>query len=139
MPSPLFPGIRYADAPAAIDFLCNAFGFARHAVYADDTDKTLIHHAQLTLGDGMIMLGSARPDETQKLYGLKTPGEANGTTMSIYVYVPDADEHWNHAKEAGADIVTPPHDNEGYPGRGYAARDSEGHVWSFGSYNPWAG
>jgi uncharacterized glyoxalase superfamily protein PhnB len=139
MPSPLFPGIRYADAPAAIDFLCNAFGFTRHAVYADDTDKTLIHHAQLTLGDGMIMLGSARPDETQKLHGLKTPGEANGTTMSIYVYVPDADEHWAHAKAAGADIITPPHDNEGYPGRGYAARDPEGHVWSFGSYDPWAG
>ncbi len=42
------------------------------------------------------------------------------------------------AVAAGAEILTPPHDNEGYPGRGYDARDPEGHVWSFGSYDPYA-
>ena len=134
----LVPSIRYADAPAAIDFLCSAFGFQTHAVYVDETDKSLVHHAQLTLDDGMIMLGSARPDQATGLYGWKTPAEAAGTTMSIYVYVPDADAHWARAKDAGAEIITAPHDNEGYPGRGYAARDSEGHVWNFGSYDPWA-
>jgi uncharacterized glyoxalase superfamily protein PhnB len=138
MPSTVIPCLRYTDAPAAIAFLCSAFGFTRHVVYADDTDKTLIHHAQLTLGDGMIMLGSARPGEVSRLYGWKTPAAAAGNTMSIYVYVPDADAHAAHAQEAGATIVTPPQDNEGYPGRGYAARDPEGYVWSFGSYDPWS-
>ena len=39
--------LAYKDAPAAIDFLCKAFGFDRHAVYADDKDPSFIHHAQL--------------------------------------------------------------------------------------------
>ena len=134
----LIPGIRYVDAPAAIDFLCNAFGFRRHAVYADDADPTLIHHAQLILDDGMIMLGSAQPGEAQRRYGWKTPAEAGGNTMSLYVYVADPDAHCARAHAAAADIITEPHDNEGYPGRGYDVRDSEGHVWSFGSYDPWA-
>ena len=60
MPATIIPGFRYVDAVGAIDFLCKAFGFERHAVYADDADPALIHHAQLTLGDGMVMLGSAR-------------------------------------------------------------------------------
>ena len=57
--------------------------------------------------------------------------------MSVYVYIPDPDAHCAHAQAAGAEIISAPHDNEGYPGRGYAARDPEGHVWSFGSYDPW--
>ena len=138
MPNALIPCIRYDDAPAAIEFLCNAFGFVAHAVYGDNADTRVIHHAQLTLGDGMLMLGSARKDDAQRLHGWKTPAEAGGTTMSIYVYVPDADAHCAHARAAGADIVSAPKDNDGYPGRGYAARDPEGHVWSFGSYDPWA-
>ncbi len=114
----LIPSIRYADAPAAIDFLCNAFGFERHAVFADEADPKLIHHAQLVLDGGMI--------------------EAGGTTMTLYVYVPDPDAHCAQARAGGAEIIAEPHDNDGYPGRGYAARDSESHIWSFGSYDPWA-
>ncbi|MBV9840304.1 MAG: VOC family protein [Sphingomonadaceae bacterium] len=134
----IIPGFRYADAPAAIDFLCEAFGFTRHAVYADDGDPSLIHHAQLTLDGGMIMLGSHRDGEVQRRYGWKTPAEAGGNTASIYVYVADPDAHCEHARTAGAEIVDAPRDNDGYPGRGYSARDGEGHVWSFGSYDPWA-
>ncbi len=134
----LIPSIRYADAPAAIDFLCNAFGFERHAVFADEADPKLIHHAQLVLDGGMIMLGSARPGEDQIRYGWKTPSEAGGTTMTLYVYVPDPDAHCAQARAGGAEIIAEPHDNDGYPGRGYAARDSESHIWSFGSYDPWA-
>ena len=138
MPSAITPGLRYADAVAAIGFLCEAFGFERHAVYADDADPALIHHAQLTLGGGMIMLGSARPDDAQRLHGWKTPAEADGNTVSLYVYVADPDAHCARARAAGARIIAEPHDNEGYPGRGYAAHDPEGHGWSFGSYDPWA-
>ena len=68
----LIPGFRYADAPAAITFLCEAFGFTRHAVYADQTDPTLILHAELVLDDAMIMIGSSRPGEAQTRYGWKT-------------------------------------------------------------------
>jgi len=135
----LIPSIRYADAPAAIEFLCSGFGFVRHAVYEDEADKSIILHAQLVLDGGMIMLGSARPSPSQDLYGWKFPSEAGGVTMSLYVYVADPDAHCARAQAAGADIIAPPKDNEGYPGRGYSARDTEGNVWSFGSYDPWAG
>ena len=52
----IIPCLRYRDAVAAIDWLCTAFGFERHAVYADGNT---VHHAQLTVGNGMVMLGSA--------------------------------------------------------------------------------
>ena len=133
----LFPALRYVDAPAAIDFLCDAFGFERQAVYADPDDPTIIHHAQLVREGGMIMLGSARPGRVAELYRWKTPHQADGITMSLYLYVADPDAHHARAAAAGAVILDPPHDNEGYPGRGYCARDIEGHVWSFGSYDPW--
>lgn len=55
----IIPCLRYADAPAAITFLCDAFGFEKHAVYADDADPRIVHHAQLVMGDAMIMLGTA--------------------------------------------------------------------------------
>lgn len=136
--STIIPGFRYRDAPAAIGFLCDAFGFDRHAVHADPDDPAIIHHAQLTLGDGMIMLGSARDDETKAHYRWKTPEEAGGVTSCVYVVIDDVDAHHARAAAAGAEIVTPPHDNDGYPGRSYNARDPEGNDWDFGTYDPWA-
>ena len=130
--------LRYGDAPAAIDFLCAAFGFHRQAVYDDPDDPSIIHHAQLLLDGNMIMLGSDRPGDVKERYRWRTPAEAGGVTMSIYAVVDDPDAHHSRAAAAGADIIRPPHDNEGYPGRGYEARDPEGNVWSFGSYDPFA-
>jgi uncharacterized glyoxalase superfamily protein PhnB len=135
----LIPALRYQNAPAAIEFLCAAFGFERHAVYADEQNPSIIHHAQLTLGDSMIMLGSARPDATAEKYHWRTPAEAGGVTMSIYAVIADPDAHAAGARAAGADIIGEPHDNQGYPGRGYEVRDTEGNIWSFGSYDPWQG
>lgn len=134
----LIPCLRYEDAPAAIAFLCDAFGFARHAVYADDADPAIIHHAQLRLGDSLVMLGSARGGEYEQIYGWKTVAEAGGITMCIYALVPDPDAHCAAARAAGAEIIKGPYDNEGYPGRSYDARDPEGNVWNFGSYDPWS-
>ena len=139
MPTPtITPALRYVDAPAAIEFLCAAFGFERQAVYADPDDPSVIHHAQLTLGTGgMVMLSSARDDETQARYRWKTPREAGGVTVCICVVIADPDAHHARALSAGAEIVTPPHDNVGYPGRSYNARDPEGNDWDFGTYDPW--
>jgi uncharacterized glyoxalase superfamily protein PhnB len=135
--SPAIPCLRYADAPAAIAFLCDAFGFTRHAVHPDDADPSIIHHAQLVLGDGMVMLGSIRDMESESLYTWSTPRDLSGVTGAIYVVVADPDAHCLHARNEGAVVVQEPQDNDGYPGRGYTALDPEGHVWSFGSYDPW--
>lgn len=133
----LFACLRYKDAPAAIDFLCRAFGFARHAVYGDEKDPSIVHHAELVLGRSMIMVSSDRPGEVRERYGWKTALEAGCITMCVCAYVPDPDAHCARAKAAGAQIIIGPYDNPGYPGRAYDARDLEGNVWNFGSYDPW--
>jgi uncharacterized glyoxalase superfamily protein PhnB len=134
----IIPGFQYQNAPAAIDFLCNAFGFQRHAVYAHPQDPNLIMHAELVLNGNMIMLGSRRPDPPTMGYTRKSPEEAGGVTMTLVVIVDDPDGHAKHATAAGARIINAPRDNEGYPGRAYNALDTEGHVWHFTNYDPFA-
>jgi uncharacterized glyoxalase superfamily protein PhnB len=134
----IIPCLRYEDAPAAILFLCDAFGFLPHALYPDEEDQQIIRHAQIVLDGSMVMLASAEEGDVQEHYRWRTPSEAGGVTMTLYVVVADPDAHHARAEAAGAQILTPPHDNEGYPGRGYDAIDPEGNVWSFGSYDPFA-
>lgn len=127
------PAYRYKDAPAAIDFLCDAFGFERRMV-VEGEDGT-IAHAQLVHGTGMIMLGSSREDEFGSR--MTTVEQAGRPTGSLYMVVADVDAHAERARAAGAEIVEEPAD-QGYGGRLYTARDLEGQLWSFGSYDPWA-
>jgi uncharacterized glyoxalase superfamily protein PhnB len=98
----VIPALQYQDAPAAIDFLCRAFGFTKNAVYEGEGGS--IAHAQLTLGNGMVMLGSAKETDYGEL--LVRPRAAGGVTMSVYVIVEDADAHFARAKSAGAEITS---------------------------------
>ena len=131
--STVIPCLRYRDALKMIDWLCAAFGFEKHAVYADgDT----VHHAQLAFGNGMIMLGSA---DNASEWGrqIAQPSEIGmRETQSPCVIVQDADAHYAQARAAGAEIVIDIADQD-YGGRGYSCRDPEGHLWWFGSYDPW--
>ncbi|WP_293881309.1 VOC family protein [Sphingomonas sp.] len=133
----IIPCLRYADAPAAIDFLCEAFGFVRHAVYAEPNDPKLIHHAQLIRDDQMIMLSTAVSSEFSTAAPMVSVAEAGGNTQSAYIVIDDVDAHAATARAAGAQIYMEPKDQE-YGGRGYGARDPEGNAWSFGSYDPFA-
>jgi uncharacterized glyoxalase superfamily protein PhnB len=124
---------RYHDAPEAIEWLCRVFGFEKHAVYAGPNNT--IAHAELTLGGGMIMLGSGSDNPHSRL--MKQPNEIGGfVTQSAYLVVTDPDEVYARAKAAGAEIVRDIED-QSYGGRDFSCRDLEGHVWSVGSYNPW--
>jgi uncharacterized glyoxalase superfamily protein PhnB len=125
----VIPFLRYADAPAAIDWLCEAFGFERQLVVPND-DGT-IAHAELIYENGMVMLGSAREDQL----GMKTARELGAVNQGIYVVVDDTDAHYERAKAAGTEIVWEPRD-EDYGSREYLCRDLEGNVWSFGTYRP---
>lgn len=137
MSSTVIPCLRYADAPAAIDFLCKAFGFQRQAVYESSAHPGLIDHAQLTYGDGMIMLGSVR-DDTPFSRHMVQPGDVGGRqTQCACVTVADVRAHYDAAKAAGAEIVDD-YEEKDYGGAGYSARDPEGYLWYFGSYDPWA-
>ncbi len=131
----VIPCLRYRDAVAAIEWLCRAFGFEKQAVYPNE-DGT-IAHAQLTFGNGMIMLGSVLKHETEWGQLIKQPDEIGGAeTQSPYVVVSDADEIYRRAKAAGAQIIVDIKD-ESYGGRGFSCRDLEGRLWNFGTYDPW--
>ena len=128
----IIPGMRYRDAPSAIEWLCRAFGFSPHLVVPDERGG--IAHAQLTLGNGMIMLGSVRPPEEYD--GLiKTPEEVGVNTQAPYIVINEIDDHYRQAVSAGAEIVYELADQD-HGGRLYTARDPEGYLWNFGSYNP---
>lgn len=133
----IIPCLRYRDAQGAINFLSDAFGFERHAVYADDQDASIVHHAQLVRNGCMIMLSSLRDSDFADKAGMKTVAEAGGNTQAPYVVIDDVDAHADRARAAGADMFFEPADQD-YGGRVYSARDPEGNVWSFGSYDPWA-
>jgi len=121
----MFPTLSYDDAQAAIDFLCEAFGFERHAVYAGDDGQVM--HAELRYGNGLVMLGSARAEAPA------TRGRAGG----VFVVVDDPDGHCAQARAAGAEITRDLHDTE-YGSREYGAKDPEGNSWYFGTYQPFA-
>lgn len=129
----IIPCLRYADAQAAVKWLCEAFGFSTRLVVEEEGE---IVHAQLVLGNSMVMVSSDRDDAFRKLQ--MTPQAVGGVgTQSPYVIVPDADAHHEHAVALGARVVYPL-TTESYGGRGYSCLDPEGHLWNFGTYDPWA-
>lgn len=93
-------------------------------------------HAELVYGHGMIMLGSAANNAFHEL--VKSPSESGAIgSQSAYIVVADPDAHYRRALAAGAEIVIDIAD-QAHGGRAYSCRDPEGHVWNFGSYDPWS-
>ena len=129
----VIPTLRYNDAVVAVEWLCEAFGFERHLVLPGEDGS--IAHAQLVFGNGMVMLGSAHESEFDNIQ--KPPTHGGAVSQSPYIIVEDADKHYACAVASGAEIVIEIRD-EDYGGRGYSFRDPEGHIWNFGSYDPWA-
>jgi uncharacterized glyoxalase superfamily protein PhnB len=65
------------------------------------------------------------------------PPSPLSSTVSIYIVIDDPDRHREVAGQAGATIVREPEDMD-YGSREYSARDPEGNLWSFGTYDPYA-
>jgi len=125
--------MMYRHAPEAIEWLCHVFGFERRTVVPGPNNKVM--HAELTLGDGMVMLGSAQDNKHSDF--MKVPGEIGEVqTRSVNLVVADADAVYTRAKAAGAKIVFEIEDKP-FGGRGFACLDPEGHMWHVGTYNPW--
>ena len=133
MQSTIIPCLRYADAPAAIAWLCEAFGFVRQLV-VEEPDGA-IAHAQLIFGRGnMLMLGTARDQED----GLeRLPQHLGGhVSGSLYVVESAIEARYEAALAAGAEIVMAL-EQQDYGGAAFSCRDPEGYLWHFGSYDPW--
>jgi uncharacterized glyoxalase superfamily protein PhnB len=129
----VFPVIRYRNVPAAVDWLCDAFGFERHRITTGDDGA--ISLAQLTFGTAMVMLGPVRKSGFDRY--MRQPDEIGGAeTQVCYCFVADANAHFVRAKTAGAEILFDLEDRTN-GGRSYSCLDLEGHVWNFGTYDPW--
>ncbi|NNF08403.1 MAG: hypothetical protein HKN21_16705 [Candidatus Eisenbacteria bacterium] len=127
-PSNIYPSLSYDNASEAIDWLCSAFGFTKRLM-VPGPDGT-VRHSELSLGPGVIMVSSTKPDENRM-----SPRRLSGLHQVLTVLIEDPDDHYAKAKAAGAEIVAELK-NEEYGARGYMAKDLEGHMWYFGTYQP---
>ncbi|TLD71258.1 glyoxalase [Phragmitibacter flavus] len=133
MSTTIIPCLAYRNAAQAIEWLCDIFGFEKHAVYPNEDGS--IAHAELKLGNSMIMLGDINDGPFGRY--ITQPADINGKeTQCCYLVVSDADLIHEKVIASGCEILIPIKD-ESYGGRGFTCRDLEGHIWSLGTYNPW--
>ena len=129
----LSSAVFYADASAAIDWLCEALGFEVRLKVEGEGGR--IEHSELTYGEALIMVGQEDVDaERRWKRRMRSPRSLGGsTTQSIMLFVDDADAHCAHARSKGAQIVEEPatHDYgaDYWSDRSYGALDPEGHMW----------
>jgi uncharacterized glyoxalase superfamily protein PhnB len=116
------PYLAYADAEAALRFLCQAFGFEERLRYPMPDGR--IGHAELTFGGGVLMLASVYGE-----LGHASPRDLPAVHSQVFCRVDDVDAHFARARAAGAIIASEPADQHGE--RMYRALDHEGHRWIF--------
>ena len=116
------------DGEAAIAFYQKAFGAVLETKHHAEDGKRLMH-AHLKMGSGALMLHDEFPEYGGE--GAKAPTRLGGTTFTTHLEVPDADEAWARAVEAGAE-VTMALDNQFWGARYGQLRDPFGHLWSIG-------
>jgi uncharacterized glyoxalase superfamily protein PhnB len=119
----IFPMLAYDDAPAALEFLCKAFGFEER--YRMGMPDGTIGHAEVALGDQVVMLAT-----TWKAAGMASPKDLAGVHAQLRCTVDDVEAHFARARAAGATIAAEPEDQP-YGERVYRAVDPEGHRWIF--------
>lgn len=124
--TPIWPALRYADAPAAIRFLVDALGFVEIARYDGDSPDVVAHAELRGPKGGGVMLGSS--SRTDSAIAELPPGVG-----SVYLVVDDPDELFARAKAAGATVVLEVADQD-YGSREFTIRDPEGVFWSVGTY-----
>jgi len=128
------PMLSYADGPAAMDWLSKVFGFEEKERWLDDSGE--LSHGEMSTGRGLIMLATPTPDYEGPLLhrshcdSAATVAGAPWVIDGLLVYVDDVAAHFEHAKEAGALLLSDVEDGpEG--SRLYRVEDVEGHRWMF--------
>jgi uncharacterized glyoxalase superfamily protein PhnB len=125
----IVPILSFRDGIRTVDWLCEAFGFERMMVMADDDGR--VGHCELALGRQLIIGGSADGGGSEWKRIAHPPGRA----MLYVALAGGLPEHCERARAAGAEIAMEPSEKE-YGGADYTARDPEGNLWTFGTYVP---
>jgi uncharacterized glyoxalase superfamily protein PhnB len=124
-PGVIIPELAYADMPAAVGWLCQAFGFTERLRIGN-------HRAQLSFGQGSIIVTeqpAAQEIEASEAVTSRAPSRP-GSDHAVMVRVTNVDSHYERARQCGARIVRPPTDYP-YGERQYTAEDLAGHQWTF--------
>jgi uncharacterized glyoxalase superfamily protein PhnB len=116
MPSAIIiPELPYPGVRQAVDWLCRSFGFTERLRIGN-------HRAQLSFGEGSIVV-----TERRAVPGASSVNECSYTVM---VRLADVNGHYEHARQSGARIISPPTDYP-YGERQYTVEDVGGHRWTF--------
>jgi PhnB protein len=122
----VIPYLAVDDAANAIAYYEKAFGATERARMDDPKGK--IGHAELEIGDSVVMLADPSPDASTT-----PPSDAGATTAAIVMYVEDVDDVVKKAVDEGATIVEEVEDKF-WGDRFGTIRDPFGHVWSIGTH-----
>jgi len=122
----LTPYLAVDDAAEAIDYYKKAFG-AKERVRMDTPDGK-IGHAELEIGDALLMLSDPFPQASTQ-----PPKELGGTSASVFMYVEDVDAVVKKAVDAGASVTMEVAD-QFWGDRFGTVTDPFGHVWSIATH-----
>lgn len=121
------PYLVLRDAASAIAYYKKVFG-AEELLRMNDDGAGKIRHAELRLGDSVVMMA----DEVPEL-GFKSPQSIGGTGTSMLVYVHDVDVCFKRALDHGARELRPVAD-QFYGDRAGTLEDPFGHVWTIATH-----
>lgn len=119
------PALAIKGATAAIDWYKNIFG-AKEKMRLENPDKT-IGHAELVIGDSMIMLAEENPQYN------KSPKTTNGNSINLYLYVSDVDATIKKAQDSRAKLIKPAEDMF-YGDRVGRIEDPFGYDWTLATH-----
>jgi len=122
----LTPYLAVEEASEAIAYYKRAFG--AHETMRMPGPDGKIAHAEIRIGDSLIMLSDPFPQST-----VRPPGEVGQTTASIFMYVEDVDAVVKKAVDAGAKVTMEVAD-QFWGDRFGSIQDPFGHTWSIATH-----
>lgn len=120
------PYLVVNDAKSAIDFYKKAFGAQEMMRMQGPGDK--IGHAELKIGDSVIMLADERPGSSGK-----SPKTLGGSSASIFLYLENVDSTFKQAVDAGGKAEMEPED-QFWGDRFGQLSDPFGHLWGLATH-----
>lgn len=121
------PSLTVTPCADALDWYVEAFGAEEIAPRMQGPDG-LVAHAELRIGDSVIMLGDEWPDGPTQ-----SPRSLGGSTAALFIYVEDVEDLWQRAVAAGAEVVFPLQ-MQFYGDKGGRLRDPFGHTWGLAEH-----
>ena len=121
------PSLVCTPCADAIDFYKRAFGAEEIEPRMTGPDG-MVGHAEIRIGDSVIMLGDEWPDGPTQ-----APTSLGGSTAALFIYTDDVDTLWKRAIDAGAEEVYPL-EMQFYGDKSGRVRDPFGHTWGLGQH-----